>query len=324
VSKKNDISIAGEINLDLILYGLPEDMPLERELLGTGFQVTLGSSSAILAHNLAVLGAQVGFVTLVGKDPLGKTALDRLQEAAVDLSRVRTGQGETSTGVTLILPHGKERHILTYLGTMGELAFEDLDLDYLKASRHFHLSSLFLLKALEPSVPRLFRELKQAGLTISLDTNDDPSGEWGGVFPEALQYVDVLFANQREACGIARQNSLEAAVDTLAQRVPWIAVKCGAEGSIVAAGGRQHRVGPVAVTPFDTIGAGDSFNAGFLFGYLQGWPPEQCARAGNVTGALSTLRAGGTEAFRDRDLVRQFLQENDFPGYNLARHGAAQ
>ena len=66
--KSLDISIAGEINLDLILYGLPEVMPVERELLGTDFQVTLGSSSAILAHNLAVLGTQVGFVTLVGED----------------------------------------------------------------------------------------------------------------------------------------------------------------------------------------------------------------------------------------------------------------
>jgi len=66
--KTLDISIAGEINLDLIMYGLPEVMPMERELLGTDFQLTLGSSSAILAHNLAVLGPQVGFICLVGRE----------------------------------------------------------------------------------------------------------------------------------------------------------------------------------------------------------------------------------------------------------------
>src|ERR1700740_3204276 len=102
-----DISIAGEINLDLILYGLPEAMPVERELLGTDFQVTLGSSSAILAHNLAVLGAHVGFIPLVGKDALGKIALDRLGESGADLSRVRASQDHTATGVTVILPHGR-------------------------------------------------------------------------------------------------------------------------------------------------------------------------------------------------------------------------
>jgi sugar/nucleoside kinase (ribokinase family) len=311
---KLDISIAGEINLDLIMYGLPELMPVERELLGTDFQLTLGSSSAILAHNLSVLTARVGFVTLVGKDPLGRVALERLSEGGVDLSRVRTHRGHTSTGVTLILPHGKERHILTYLGTMAELRLEDLDLDYLKSAGHFHLSSQFLLKALEPDLPALFRELKSAGLTISLDTNDDPSGEWGGVFPELLEYTDILLPNEGEACRMAKKQTLDEALEYLASRVPCVAVKCGARGSVVSAGGRKLFVAGIPVTPLDTIGAGDSFNAGFLFGWARGWPPDQCAYAGNVTGALSTLGVGGTEAFRDRDLVRRFLSEHNFPG----------
>ena len=70
---KLDIAIAGEINLDLILYGLPEQMPTERELLASGFTITLGSSSAILAHNLAALGSRVGFVTKVGATILSET-----------------------------------------------------------------------------------------------------------------------------------------------------------------------------------------------------------------------------------------------------------
>src|ERR1700678_1761623 len=119
--KTLDISIAGEINLDLILYGLPEVMPLERELLGTDFQLTLWSSSAILAHNLAVLGATVGFVTLVGEDALGKIALERLRACRGVANRVRAHPGGTGAGVTLLLPHGNCRHILTYPGTMAEL-----------------------------------------------------------------------------------------------------------------------------------------------------------------------------------------------------------
>ena len=83
-----DVSIAGEINLDLILYGLPEVLPVEREILASDFQVTLGGSSSIVAHNLAALGAKVGFSTRVGKDDLGKIALERLRESGADLSRV--------------------------------------------------------------------------------------------------------------------------------------------------------------------------------------------------------------------------------------------
>ncbi len=312
--KNLDISIAGEINLDLILYGLPEIMPVERELLGTDFQLTLGSSSAILAHNLAVLGAHVGFVTLVGKDALGKVALERLGASGVDLSRVRVNEGATATGVTLLLPHGRDRHILTYPGTMSEMRLRDLNLEYLKSAKHFHLSSLFLLRALQPDLPALFRELKGAGLTISLDTNDDPSGRWNGVLPELLDYVDLLLPNETEACHIANKATLNEALEELARRVPCVAVKCGSRGSVVRVDGETFSVAGVSVQPVDTIGAGDSFNAGFLFGWLKGWPPDQCAYAGNVTGALSTLRVGGTEAFRDPDLVRSFLSEHSFPG----------
>ena len=312
--KTLDISIAGEINLDLILYGLPEVMPVERELLGTDFQVTLGSSSAILAHNLAVLGAHVGFVTLVGQDPLGKIALERLGESGADLSRVRVSTDGTATGVTLVLPHGTPRHILTYPGTMAALRLRDLDVEYLKSAKHFHLSSLFLLRALEPDLPALFKELKEAGLTISLDTNDDPSGRWGGVFPKLLDYVDLLLPNEGEACRMTKKETLDEALTELAQRVPWVAVKCGSRGSVVRVAGETFTVGGVKVKALDTIGAGDSFNAGFLFGWLKGWPPDQCAYAGNVTGALSTLRVGGTEAFRDRDLVQSFLLLHSFPG----------
>jgi sugar/nucleoside kinase (ribokinase family) len=312
--KTLDISIAGEINLDLILYGLPEVMPLERELLGTDFQLTLGSSSAILAHNLAVLGVHVGFITLVGEDALGKVALERLGESGADLSRVRVNHGPTTTGVTVLLPHGAQRHILTYPGTMAEMRLRDLDLDYLKSAKHFHLSSPFLQRALEPDLPALFRELKEAGLTISLDTNDDPSGKWNGVLPELLKYTDLLLPNEMEACRIAGKETVEDAVEELGRRVPWVAVKRGSQGSLVRTGGETFSIPGISVTPLDTIGAGDSFNAGFLFGWLKAWAAEQCAYAGNVTGALSTLRVGGTEAFRDRDLVRSFLLEHSFPG----------
>jgi sugar/nucleoside kinase (ribokinase family) len=311
--KTLDISIAGEINLDLILYGLPEAMPVERELLATDFQITLGSSSAILAHNLAALGAHVGFATLVGEDPLGKVALDRLGASGADVSRVRVEKGGT-TGVTLVLPHGIPRHILTYPGTMSTMRLGDLDIDYLKSAKHFHLSSLFLLPALEPDLPALFKELKEAGLTTSLDTNDDPGGRWGGVLPELLEYVDLLLPNEGEACRMTGKNTLDEALAQLAQRVPCIAVKRGSYGSVVRAAGETFIVNGVLVEPVDTIGAGDSFNAGFLFGRLRGWPPNQCAYAGNITGALSTLRVGGTEAFREPDLVRSFLQLHSFPG----------
>jgi sugar/nucleoside kinase (ribokinase family) len=308
-----DITIAGEINLDLILYGLPQNMPVERELLASNFRMTLGSSSAILAHNIAVLGAKVGFITLAGKDELGQVALRLLGEGGADLSRVLFAANNKTTGVTVLLHHGKERHILTYPGTMSDMSRHDLDLEYLKSSRHFHLSSLFLQQSLAPDLPELFRELKDAGLTLSLDTNDDPEDHWGGVLDELLDLVDVLLPNEAEICRIAKRDSMEEAIKALSERIPCIAVKLGPRGSLVQAGGQRYSAAPVAVSPVDSIGAGDSFNAGFLYAWCRGLPLEDCARAGNIAGALSTQRAGGTEAFRDRQFMNEFLKQHNFP-----------
>jgi sugar/nucleoside kinase (ribokinase family) len=312
-----DIAIAGEINLDLILYGLPQPMPVERELLASDFQMTLGSSSAILAHNLAALGARVGFITRTGSDELGKLALARLAESGADVSRSINGSvpggSIHSTGVTILLHHGKERHILTYPGTMSELTVADLDIHYLKSARHFHLSSLFLQRGLWAGLPELLRELKAAGLTISLDTNDDPEDQWAGVLDELLDLIDILLPNEAELCRIAHRDTLDEALAALSPRIPMIAVKCGSQGSLVQMGKERITASPITVTPVDTIGAGDSFNSGFLSAWLRGLPPEVCANAGNITGALSTLRPGGTEAFRDKALLREFLSAHNFP-----------
>ncbi len=316
IMHKPDITIAGEINLDLILYGLPVDLPLERELLATDFQLTLGSSSAILAHNLATLGANVGFITRVGADPhadsLGTIALNRLKESGVDLSRVTRTTTPASTGVTIVLPHGPARRMFTYPGVMAEMTLADLDYAYLASARHFHLSSLFLHRGLEKDLPQLFRNLKRDGLTISLDTNDDPEDLWQGVLHELLDYVDILLPNENEILKIARRLTLDESLTALSARVPVIAVKCGKSGAIVQYENKRIEVPGIPVTPVDTIGAGDSFNAGFLFAFLQGASYEQAARAGNITGALSTLRPGGTEAFRNAALRDQFLREHNF------------
>src|ERR1035437_8259124 len=121
MKKRFDVTIAGEINLDLILYGLGEAMPIDRELLASDFRLTLGSSSAILAHNLAALGLSVGFITRLGDDPLGQIAMQRLMERGVDVTRAKRVHGGTSTGVTILLDHAGSRHILTYPGTMFEM-----------------------------------------------------------------------------------------------------------------------------------------------------------------------------------------------------------
>lgn len=304
---KLDIVIVGEINLDLILYGLPLSMPTERELLGSGFSMTLGSSSAILAHNLSVLGARVGFITKVGDDALGKIAIERLGEADVDLAHVVQDRN-TGSGVTLILPHDRgERHILTYPGTIFDLRFEELNLEYITSARHFHMSSLFLHRGLRDHIPELFRLAKSKGLSTSLDTNDDPEDLWAGPLGETLPYVDILLPNEREAKKIVRRDDLEMAIARLAEQVSTVVVKLGAKGATAVRERERIMVPAVRVDVVDPVGAGDSFDAGFLSQYLQGRDLATCVEYGNLAGAFSTTASGGTEAFRNRRKMQEFF-----------------
>ncbi len=305
-----DVTIAGELNLDLILYGLPEQLPPERELLADRMMLTLGSSSAIVAHNLAALGNRVGFQSRIGDDSLGQIAIDRLQQGGVDVSMMRRVSGATTTGLTVILHHAEWRNILTYAGTIAETCWEDLDLDYLADSRHFHFSSYYLQRGLRPRVSELFQRLKSKGLTISLDTNDDPEDRWEGSLHEVLRYVDVFLPNEREACKAAGTEDLEAAVHKLSALVPLVVVKLGRKGAIAIRGSERCASPSREVVAVDTVGAGDSFDAGFLHEYVRGSDLPTCLASGNRAGAFSTTRPGGTEAFRDTEYRERFFQSH--------------
>jgi len=315
--KTLDVAIAGELNLDLILYGLPTELPLEREILASGFNVTLGSSSAILAHNLSSLGVKVSFAGLTGIDDFGRAALAFLEESGVDIRQVRAVTDGTRTGVTILLTHDSGRRILTYPGPMSSLKVADLDIDQLAQARHFHLSSFFLQTGLHQGLVSLISELKKRGSTISLDTNDDPLGKWDGVLHELLPLVDVLLPNRDELCRIARRDTVEMALQELAPIIPLIAVKCGQEGAIVQDRDMRTVVPSVGVEAVDSIGAGDSFNTGFLAAWLSGLDAAESARAGNITGAWSTTQPGGIEAFRQTSDTSAFLTQHSFP--NKAR-----
>ena len=98
-----DVSVIGELNLDLIMYGLPQSLVLEREHLASDLSITLGSSSAIFAHNLSYLGNRVGFSSCIGEDPFGEICVQRLSASGVDVSHIKKLRGKT-TGLTVILP----------------------------------------------------------------------------------------------------------------------------------------------------------------------------------------------------------------------------
>jgi sugar/nucleoside kinase (ribokinase family) len=304
-----DVSVIGELNLDVILYGLPPNLVPEREHLAQKLTITLGSSSAIFAHNLALLGNKVGFNSCIGDDPLGGICVERLSASGVDVTGVRTLCGQT-TGLTVILPHTKDRYILTYPGTMYSMTAKDLHLDHVFNAKHLHVASYFLLKGISPDLPELFRRAKQLGLTTSLDTNDDPADLWRSDLQALFPHLDVLLLNERELCKFAQNADLDQATATVAKRVTLLVVKRGSQGALACTGSATFSAAPPLVEIVDSVGAGDSFDAGFIHAFTRGQNTEACLRSGNLAAALSVTRPGGTEAFRDHDYRKKFLQEH--------------
>ncbi len=289
-----DLLIPGEINPDLILSGDVEPQFGQVEKLVDSAALTVGSSSVITACGAARLGLRVAFVGVCGDDLFGRFMLDEMTRRGVDVSPVHLDPAQ-QTGLTVILNKGNDRAMLTFPGAISALRAEDVTDDLLGRARHLHVASYFLQDALRPGLPDLFARARALGLTISLDTNWDPAGEWRSVL-DLLPLVDVFLPNRAEACALAGSDEVETAAERLAERAGTVAVKLGPEGALGVSEGRMVRVGSIPVAVVDTVGAGDTFNAAFLYGFLHAWPLEQSLRLATVCGALSTQAAGGTAA----------------------------
>jgi len=300
---QRDIALVGDCNLDLILYGLPEDLPIERELLADGMSLQLGGSAAIAACNIARLGNSVGFICAVANDPFGTVCKESLLSAGVDLSAGVTMPG--STGVSVLTQHAGFRRMLTYPGVTHSLTIGDMNLDYLCGARHVHMASFYLQRGLTQEIPRLLEAIRQSGTTVSLDPNDDPQDLWDASILEALRHVDVFMPNEQEACRISGHVEIARAIDELRRLVPLLVVKRGSRGASAFTVDRSWEVPAYPVKVVDAVGAGDSFDAGFLHGFLRRWPVERSLRFGALTGAWSTTASGGTGAFTEPDSLRR-------------------
>jgi len=289
---KFDILVAGEINPDLILSGdvMPEFGQVEK--LVDSATLAIGSSSAIFACGAARLGLKVRFIGVCGDDVFGHFMLDEMSRRNVDVSNVIV-RSDGQTGLSVILNNQSDRAILTHSGLIAELEASDISDDLLLQSRHLHVASYFLQTKLQPDLPHLFHRAHSLGLSTSLDTNYDPSEQWLG-FDELLSVTNVFLPNQTEALSITKSTDVESAARQLSTMAKLVAVKLGADGALACSQVGATRSTSISINAVDTVGAGDSFDAGFLYGYLNNWELEKTLRLACVCGALSTQQAGGT------------------------------
>jgi sugar/nucleoside kinase (ribokinase family) len=293
-----DVLVLGDANPDLVLRG-GDVVPGfgQQEKLVEQATLTVGGSGAIFACACARLGLRTAFVGVLGDDPFGRFMLEELAARGVDVGGCPVDPNRP-TGVTVVLSKRADRAMLTFSGTIGDLRADRVDPALLVSARHVHVSSYFLQDALRADIPRLFREVRAAGATTSIDPNWDPTERWDSGLLQTLSDTDLFLPNSTEARMLVGVDDIDIVAESLAERGAVVAIKFGQGGglAIEGAGGVPIHVEAVSVDVVDTTGAGDTFDAGFLAGRLRGWDLERCLQLAVSCGSLSTRASGGTGA----------------------------
>ncbi len=301
--------VVGELNVDLILNNIDAFPKIGSEILADEMALTLGSSSAIFASNISTLGVRTAFIGKIGKDSFGELVIDSLKKKKVDTSLIQNSKTR-QTGATIVLNFGNDRAMVTHPGAMEELQVSGIKAEDLMSAKHMHVSSIFLQPGIKKDIVLLFQRAKNLGLTTSLDVQWDPEEKWDVDFKSLLPLVDVFLPNNNEITAISGKGSVQESLNVLGPYANVIAVKLGKEGSM---GYRQDET--TVVKPYlnnevvDAIGAGDSFNAGFLSAFLQKIRLKNCLERGNIMGAINTTGIGGTGAFISFDDVKKTAYE---------------
>ncbi len=229
------------------------------------------------------------------------------RQAGISTERVRQ-DANLKTGVTISLSTPDDRALVTFLGAISELGIEHVPVADLEGHNHVHVTSYFLQHNLRPFFPAILRKAKGYGLTTSFDPNSDPTSEWQESIWEVISQTDILFLNEPESKRLTRRADVGDALTHLSEVLPCAVIKLGPKGAMATRNGETIFVEGFKLDAVDTTGAGDSFAAGFLQGFLEGQDLRACLVFGNACGALSTLKAGGTTNQPTREQLADFLQ----------------
>jgi sugar/nucleoside kinase (ribokinase family) len=296
-TKQYDILTIGDMCVDLIVTGddvVPRFGQCEK-LIGD-YELEMGGSCNIFACQAAKLGLRVGIIGRVGEDDFGRLVIRRLVDSGVDTQHVVVDPS-VKTGLGIALCQGNDRAILTYLGSLNAIYPEQISDELLRSAHHLHHGSYFLQTNLRPAIPGIFARARSFGLSTSLDTNWDPEERWNGTLRKSLQVTDVFLPNEQEARYISRTTNVDDAIRVFqGMGIAIIAVKQGEEGAQVISKGERHTCALPATTGGDSIGTGDSFDAGFLAGWLRGLPLEQCLQIACHCGKQVAAQVGGIQS----------------------------
>jgi sugar/nucleoside kinase (ribokinase family) len=300
--------VVGELFFDEILSGLQAFPKLGEEAFARRYCREVGGGAAITACGLAKLGANVAVLGVIGPD--GDWLTDRLSKFGVHTSLIEQDHGEP-TGLTVSVSTREDRAFFSYYGANDVLNSYLRRPDWIEhmcAARFVHIATAPDGKLDATLIP----VLKRARATVSLDVQSHMSWLTSPSNLRILRAVDLFFPNELEAEWVSGQSGVHGILRGLrAKRLQRVAVKLGGKGAALTWDRHELFIDPHPVETEDTTGAGDCFNAGFLFALLRGETRESCLRWANICGALSTRELGGIGGFPTLGEVEAALKEDN-------------
>jgi sugar/nucleoside kinase (ribokinase family) len=246
-----------------------------------------GGSAANSVIALCQFGGTAFYSCKVANDELGHFYMKDLCAggvATVDSSFL--DNGDTGRCVVLVTPDS-DRTMCTYLGISGNLSLHELDVDALAASKWFYTEGYLVTSDTARVAAIEARKVAERhGVRTALSLSDPNMVRF---FKDGLKEMigdglDLVFANEHEAMGMADTDDLDEAVAYLKSIAREFAITRGGDGALVWDGKDLISIDPVPVTPVDTVGAGDMFAGAFLYGLTRGWGHK---RAGDLASAAS-------------------------------------
>ena len=307
---KVKVLFAGDINVDIVLGGLESLPVIYGEITCSSFSLTMGSTSVFAACTYSSLGGGAGFTGLAGKDYYGEFMIRGMREYGIDTSLVQFTR-DIHTGVTVNLVYGDTRTQITYPGTIELFDGAQLFAEHLKQYRHLHFAGVYLQHRFRPQLTALLTQAQKNGITTSLDPQWGANRRWDGM-EEWLPLRSYVFMNEHEALSFTGKDTSEEAWSILAEKTSCPVIKAGKRGSVFKTRGAPLLVASFPVQVVDTIGAGDAFDAGFLFGVLEkGMQITEAARFGNAVGARNCTFRGGVQKGASYEKIIQFVKEKE-------------
>jgi len=261
-----------------------------------------GGSAANTIVGLSRLGLKASYIGKVGNDADGDFLLKDFINEGVDTKAIIRAEGRSGTAMIFVDRDGN-RAILVDPGVNDTIRYEEIDVDYVSRFRLIHLTS-FICKNSEDSFISQKKIVDELDIEVSFDPGMIYVERGMGDLKDILKNTTVFLPNRKEIELLTGMDYVTSAHELVAMGVEVVAVKLGEKGCYIFDGRKEYTVPAYSVEAVDSTGAGDAFNAGFLYGYLKGKSLEECGRLGNLVAAMNIRKVGARDGLpREDELV---------------------